>query len=53
MEQGVHLPVCEGAFREAWPAGSAVDEADVEDEHHGKEIVDDGYGDRSADEAPF
>lgn len=46
-------PVLEGALREAVPAGSAVDEADVEEEDEGEQVVGYGDGDRGADEAPF
>jgi len=42
----------EGAFGEAVPAGSAVDEADVEEEGEGKEVVGYGDGDGGADESP-
>ncbi len=45
-------PVLEGAFREAVPAGSAVDEADVEEEDEREEVFGHDDGDGGADETP-
>lgn len=46
-------PVLEGASGEAVPAGSAVDEADVEEEGEREKVVSYDDGDWGADEAPF
>lgn len=45
-------PVQEGAFREPVPAGSAVDEADVEEEGEREKVVSYDDGDGGADETP-
>ena len=45
-------PVVEGPGGEAWPAGSAGDEVDVEEEAGGKEEVGDCNGDGGAVETP-
>lgn len=44
-------PVGEGALAETAPALGPVDEADVEEEQEGEEVVGDGDGDGGADEA--